>query len=174
MKIISLSLLVLLLAGCSSESAGGHATVSAVAIGGALSPVYKGYKVVTGQDYKRPMLVPDVYRLREGVYVLSNDGGWFTDQRARYGGRGTKHICLSPWVIDLAKEKKDERGRIVLSGQNLDQFFWDWNEPSKLKAIPREAPGVEAKEYFRSPENLAPFVSIVTDGRTYDLMLTQE
>ena len=66
-----------------------------MAVAAPLVPVVTGYRVVTGTNYTRRLLVPDVYKLRDGVFVLSNDGGWFTEGRARYGGRGTKHICLS-------------------------------------------------------------------------------
>ena len=143
-----------------------------MAVAAPLVPVVTGYRVVTGTNYTRRLLVPDVYKLRDGVFVLSNDGGWFTEGRARYGGRGTKHICLSAWIIDLKTEKKDQKGRLVLSKQNLSEFFWEAHQPSTLVVIPRETGDTKASEYF-SADGKSPFVSIVTGGQIYELLLDQ-
>ena len=146
---------------------------SAMAVAAPIVPIAAGYRVVTGTNYARRMLVPDVYKLSDDVVVLSDEGGWFSKGRARYGGRGTRHICLSAWVIDLKSEPRDGRGRIILSEQNLDQFFWEKHDPSALNPLPREGSGPKPQEYFRMKE-LTPFLTFVSAGRSYEFMLKQE
>ena len=161
-----------LLASCSSWQRAEVMDTTALAVAAPIAPVVAGYRAVTGTNYKRILLVPEVYKLKEGVYVLSNDGGWFTEGAARYGGRGTSHICLSAWIVSLKKEKKDRNGRIVLSKQNLDNSFWDWNNPSKLTVVPKAVEGGTATEYFRA-DGKSPFVTIVVGGQAYELTLDQ-
>jgi hypothetical protein len=159
---------------CSREGANGLADVSAVAVGSAIAPVYKGYQIATGTDYKRRMLKPDVYRLRGGVYVLSDEGGWFSEGRARYGGGGRGgHICLSAWVVDLSSEKVDSDGRIMLTEQNLDQLFWETHDPTSLEQVPFSDRVSLAKEYFYM-KDLTPYLSLFVNGRRIELMLKQD
>lgn len=161
-----------LLTSCSSWQRAEVMDATAAAVAGPIVPVVAGYRVVTGTNYKRRLLVPDVYRLKDGVYAFSNDGGWFTEGRARYGGRGTKHICLSAWVVDLNKEKRDKAGRIVLSKDNLDEFFWEAHPPSALTQISKADAGSKASEYFIA-DGKTPFVAIIVNGQSYELMLDQ-
>jgi hypothetical protein len=175
MKKISLTVLLLsmgLLSSCATREAVQGASALSLAAAAPLIPVVDGYRTLTGTNYSRRLLVPDVYRLGDGVYVLSNDGGWFTEGRARYGGRGTRHICLSAWVIDLKAERRDSKGRIVLSKHNLSEYFWDSHQPASLTQIPRETSDSAAAEYFRA-DGKSPYVSLVVGGQTYELMLDQ-
>lgn len=170
---VSLLLLSFLLSSCATREAVQMASAGSLLVLAPAVPVVSGVRTITGTNYKRRLLVPDVYRLRERVYVLSNDGGWFTEGRARYGGGGGPHICLSAWVIDLDAETKDKEGRISLSERNLDEFFWEKHDPRVLEKVRRDTPAAKSNEYFAMKE-LTPFVTLVVSGQVYELKLKQD
>ena len=174
MSRIALFLIALFaLASCSREAGNGIADATAVGVGAAIAPVYKGYQIATGTNYTRRFPKVDVYCLKDETYVISNDGGWFTEGRARYGGAGGAHICLSAWVIDLNAEKPRADGKIVLTKQNLNNYFWDKRDPLLLEQIPSSGMDSKSKKYFYWKPG-TPFIRLVADGRVAEFELQQD
>jgi hypothetical protein len=172
-QLVSIICMLPLVASCRAPQRAQVMDVGALAVAAPLVPVVAGYRIVNGTNYTRRLLVPDVYKISDSVIVLSDDGGWFSEGRARYGGRDAHHICLSAWVVDLKSEPRDKKGRIVLSERNLDQLFWEKHDPSALQSIPREVPGSVQVDYFRMKE-LTPFVTLVSEGSVYEMVLKQD
>ena len=178
-KVVLISLVSLLIASCSRESGAAIADATAVAVAVPIAPVYKGYKIVSGTNYTRTFPSVDVYNIRENTFVISNDGGWFTEGRARYGGSskgstfGDSHICLSAWVIDLDRERPRADGVYELSKDNIENYFWDTHDPIRLTKIPLGTGESRAGRYGIFKPG-TPYIRLFSNGRVYDFILKQD
>ena len=123
-----------------SAATGGPAQ-TAMLVGGigvmaALSPVAPVTSVIARASHPdRALAFPEVYRLPDSRFVISNYLGWFTD-RSEMPPPGKGWRADSAWVIDSATSPRDNRGRIVLSEQNLVRWYFKDADRKSLQRIP--------------------------------------
>ncbi len=146
MRTFLVTLSTLLCSSCSTQDLGGVATASAILVAAPLAPAAEAYHAIAGVS--RTLTVFEVYRMKEGVYALSNDNGWFTD-RSEQKIRGKGRAFYSAWVIDLASAEKDRKGRILLSEANLNRWFFRNTDVSGFARLP-ENPAAPETEYYTS------------------------
>ena len=162
-----ISLLGALTSSCSTQDVTGAAEGAAMV---ALAPL--GPAVAVVQEIKGTTHVlsnPDIYRISESTYAIWNASGWFTDQSERSAHQSN----MSAWVIDVTKEKKDEKGRIVLSEANLDRWFFRDHSRKTLQAIPEEPPVSGGADYYKH-ETGTPTVTLCTKEKVYVFFLKQK
>jgi hypothetical protein len=136
-----------------------------------LAPVVGVVQDITSP--KRPIIFPQLYRLPDGRYVVSNYQGWFTD-RSEMPSPGKGWAAHSAWLIDPRTSGKDAKGRIVLSENNLDRWFFRDHPPSSLERV-EEQSSVKAKgDYFSFKSGAASLTLHLRTGEAFVLFLKQE
>ena len=166
MKILFVFLLILTSSiSCSSKDSSGLATASAVLVAAPLTPISKAVVKVD-----RKLGVYELYKLDEETYAVRNEYGWFTDRSERDPNKKDKRY-QSAWIINLKNELKDEEGKIILSENNLDRWFFRDNDISKLIEIPRN-PEIPTGEYYISKPG-EHFITLRVYGKSQILYLKQ-
>lgn len=167
MRTLLVTLSALLCSSCSTQELGGIATASALIVAAPLAPAAEAYHAIAGVS--RVLTVFEVYRIRDGVYALSNDNGWFTD-RSEQQIRGKDRAFYSAWIVDLASAEKDKKGRILLSEANLNRWYFRDTDVSSFVRLKENPPAPEA-EYYTSGLG-DDFLTLHTaDGRAHVLYL---
>lgn len=166
---------VCLLCGCQSAKDARDTTLLVAGVGtmvalSPLVPVTEAYHKIAGPG--RTLTVFEVYRLREGVYALSNENGWFTDRSEQKIRKAKGRAFYSAWVVDLRTSERDKKGRIILSEQNLDRWFFRDTDVTGFDEVPAN-PEIPSPEYFTN-EPGAEFLTLHTrDGQIHILHLKQ-
>ncbi len=142
---VALTAVAFALSSCSTNKQGdGGLAQSAMLVGGvgvmaALSPLVPVTTALAKASRpKRALMFPEVYRLPEGRFVISNYLGWFTD-RSEMPPPGKGWRADSAWVIDSTTSPRDDRGRIVLSEQNLVRWYFRDTDRKSLQSIPAKS-----------------------------------
>ncbi len=161
-------MIIFLLSACSTQDISGAGTSLVMLTLAPLAPIIDGYHAVSGT--KKALGAYEVYKIKESVYVLRNEFGWFTDQSERKTGESRRY--LSAWVVDLDSSKKDANGRIVLSENNLERWFFKDFDSSLYSLMPRNKihNGCTCYSYNAGDE----YMTLYTEnGKPYVIILKQ-
>lgn len=159
-------------AGCSTserrQAADTALTTSAVIVAAPLVPVADAYHALAGTG--RVLLRPNIYCLTDGVYAVSNELGWFTNKSERKSAERYQ----SAWIVDVSRNAKDQKSRLILSEDNLERWFFRDHDYRKLISV-QEWNGEQQppKEYFVF-EAGTPVVMLHTSRGLYTLYLKQK
>lgn len=139
----------------------------------ALSPLVPVVGAVNSlTQTKRPLVFPEMFRLGDGLYAISNYRGWFTDRSEMPPpGKGTR--AYSAWIVDISASERDNQGRIVLSEKNLDRWFFRDCPLATLSKV-QEASAAGTTERFTFKPGSASLTLILSDTKSVTFYLSQE